>query len=185
MQTLPLPPGMAPMPEYVIVEASTGTHTRRIALLGLNTNDPALYKPRHFGGCVIEDVNKTAACMYERIMSVERVDAIVPLTHQLVGLDRELAELGVGFPVIIGGHDHEVYIEDINGCHVVKAGTEGENILVVDLVWSSSLQTSPIVTVKLNPAKNYPPDPLVSAAVLKHQMLTKELVRSSSAYLSS
>lgn len=111
MQSLPLPPDIGKLPEYVTLEASSGSHKRRVALLGLNTEDPSLYCKGSFGGCTIEPLNKKAASMYSRVMETEKVDTVVPMTHQSVGLDRELASMNVGFPVIIGGHDHEVYQE--------------------------------------------------------------------------
>ncbi|KAF4753728.1 hypothetical protein FOZ63_030680, partial [Perkinsus olseni] len=38
-------------------------------------------------------------------------------------------------PLIIGGHDHDAYVEDVDGVTIAKAGCDVENILVFDLTW--------------------------------------------------
>ena len=52
------------------------------------------------------------------------VDCIIPMTHQLIGRDRMLAEncLAGSYPFILGGHDHEVFLETVNGNTIIKAG---------------------------------------------------------------
>lgn len=49
------------------------------------------------------------------------IDLIIPMTHQLMPLDRKLAEMNM-FPLIVGGHDHEPYYEEVNGCKIIKTG---------------------------------------------------------------
>ncbi len=176
MQSLPLPPDIQSLPEYVILEAKNDIQTRRIALLGFNTNDSSLYLPTRFGSCEIEDINTAAASMFARVNELEIVDAIVPLTHQNIPLDRLLAQKNIGFPVIIGGHDHEPYCEVVNGCHVVKSGMDGENILVIDISWASPTQIQPTVSVVLKKATHYPRDPVVEEAVQRLTHISRELV---------
>ena len=97
-----------PLPEFVIIEISSadGTHKRRVALLGLCCEDRSVLKPGAFGGCAIEPVNSTARRLYEQLMARtgdEKVHAVIPMTHQLMFLDRELAQANPGvFPLILG-----------------------------------------------------------------------------------
>jgi 2',3'-cyclic-nucleotide 2'-phosphodiesterase (5'-nucleotidase family) len=55
-----------------------------------------------------------------QVTELEKPDIIVPMTHQNMPFDRELAEMEVGFPVIIGGHDHELYSETVKGAKIIK-----------------------------------------------------------------
>jgi len=177
MQTLTLPSDIEPLPEYVIIEVKGGGQTRRVALLGLNTEDPTLYRSGAFGGCTIEPVNSKAKALYDQIMMTEKVDMIIPLTHQAMTRDRELASTGL-FPLIIGGHDHESYNEVISGCRVVKSDTEARVIAVTSVTWTSAESESPLVSVELKNASQYPPMPSVANAVTEHKRLLEELERS-------
>lgn len=62
-------------------------HSRRVALLGLLTEDPSLYRPNSFAGATILPVLETALEYYERLYS--SCDLIVPLTHQSIERDRD------------------------------------------------------------------------------------------------
>ena len=78
-------------------------------MLGLNINEQSLYSPGAFGNATIENANDTAAKYFDLIMEKEQsrggIDAVIPLTHQTMSDDRELAELRP-FPLIVGGHEH-------------------------------------------------------------------------------
>lgn len=127
MQSLPLPPDIGRLPEYVVLEASSpsGVHTRRIALTGLLTAEPSLYRKGSFGGSTIEPLNAKAKVIYAEIMSTEEVHAVVAMTHQSIQMDRELAAMDVGYPLIIGGHDHEVYQEVSDMCYLETKLADG------------------------------------------------------------
>ena len=67
----------------------------------------------------------------------EGADMVLPMTHQVMPFDRDMAnECGADFPVIIGGHDHQPYLETVNGCVVTKQGADATIIGVVDLTWA-------------------------------------------------
>jgi len=74
------------------------------------------------------------------------------MTHQLMCLDRKLAQEQIGFPLILGGHDHEPFLESINGCTIVKTGMDGKQIAVIELVWDSVESSGPRVSVQLKNA---------------------------------
>lgn len=65
MQSLPLPPDIGCLPDRVIIEVKSddASSIRKVALLGLNTEDPSIYPPGAFGGCKIEPLNETAVRM--------------------------------------------------------------------------------------------------------------------------
>jgi 2',3'-cyclic-nucleotide 2'-phosphodiesterase (5'-nucleotidase family) len=155
--------------------STLGAHNRTIAMIGLNTDDASVYTPSRFGACVIHDVNTTAAEYYRTLMQSGEYDTVVPMTHQSVSRDIQLAKMKVGFPVIIGGHDHVEYNVNVEGTHIVKTSIDGALIAVTDLIWETPEQEHPHVTVTLKPAKSYPRDPLVEELANSHNMLTKSL----------
>lgn len=176
MPNFPLLPDMEPLPKYKIIEIKSDTQTRKIALIGLITQDPQVYKHDRFGNCIIEPLNPTAARLYGDLKSKEKVDAVIPLTHQLMDEDRELAKMKLGFPLILGGHDHDMFHEVVDGCTILKVGMDAETIGIVDVVWSSSSVTTPTVTVVQKPATAYTPDPNLEKLIKKHKYVLDQLV---------
>jgi 2',3'-cyclic-nucleotide 2'-phosphodiesterase (5'-nucleotidase family) len=98
------------------------------------------------------------------------LDEVIPLTHQDMAEDVEMAEMGL-FPVIIGGHDHEVIneIHGPRGTPVVKAGSDSTSAAVVDLEWPEDPGARPAVAVALKEVSEYPPDE--EFAKLVHRIL--------------
>lgn len=176
MTTLPLPADMSPLPQYKIIEVEAGGHKRRIALLGLNTEDPKCVPPGRFGNCSIDPVNDTAARFYKILVETEKVDTVIPLTHQYMPEDIKLAEMKVGFPVIIGGHDHVPFHQVVDGCHIVKVGMNIEKIGIVDIEWPSTHTLIPHVTVTLKDATSYPRDLQVEQLISKHKYVLEQMV---------
>lgn len=174
---MPLPKDLE-LPEYSIVDVrGSGDHSRRVAFIGLNTDDPALYRKGSFGGATIEPLNEKAIALYKEIFAREvNIDAIVPVTHQSVALDRMLAtNLDVEFPLILGGHDHEPYLETIGKCTVVKTGSNAQKFAICDITWPTPDALSPHVTVTLNETSAYAPKQEITALVDKHHRVLFEL----------
>ncbi len=72
--------------------------------------------------------------------------------------DREMARKKLGFPLLVAAHDHDPYIEEIEGCWVVKVGSDANNAGIIDIVWPSA-QTAgdqPVVTVNMVTCAEYP-----------------------------
>ena len=44
--------------------------------------------------------------------------------HQVMPEDRQFAEARMGFPLIIGAHDHDPYLEQVAGATIVKTGAD-------------------------------------------------------------
>ena len=96
---------------------------------------PARYRPGAFNGCVIDEIIPKAVEFRQLLLEQARgpqlqatlthtrarahayghlrrgmqgVDIVVPMTHQVMPLDRSMAEQRLGFALILGAHDHQV-----------------------------------------------------------------------------
>lgn len=174
MPNLPLS-DLRPLPKYAILEVKSVDQTRRVALLGLISDDPLIYQDGRFENCVIEPVNESVERWTKELKEKERVDVVIPLTHQDMKFDRLLAQKDI-VPVILGGHDHVVYNETVNGCKIIKAGINLENIAIVDIIWNSPTATQPFVNITLKPCTSYAPDASVTQLAAKHKYVLDQLV---------
>jgi 2',3'-cyclic-nucleotide 2'-phosphodiesterase (5'-nucleotidase family) len=119
-----------------VVILSNGKFSKKVALLGLLTDDPGLYRPGAFGGAVIKPIID-ATEIYLKNGLHQDLDLIVPLTHQRIAEDWAFANKFGGeiFPIIIGGHNHEVYDEVHNGSRIIKTGHDAINTAIFDFKW--------------------------------------------------
>lgn len=162
--------------EYCAVNfiSKQGT-SKKIALLGLVTHDPSLYRPGAFGGATIEPVIDATTAALEKI---QEFDLILPMTHQSIKDDRAFCEKFGGdvFPVVFGGHEHEVYDEIVNGSRIVKAGMDAVNAAVVDIKWQDAEScTAPTISVEVVPCANFAADADLLKRVQGHQRIVQEL----------
>lgn len=128
-----------PLPKYDIIDVGS----RKIALAGFCTNNTDIFRP---------GTNLTIQPIFDALKETwsdccDRATMLIPLTHQTIAEDRELAKaieqddrLSGKVPVIIGGHEHEIYLEKIARSLIVKAGADAANLVVVDLWWDDSGQ---------------------------------------------
>jgi 2',3'-cyclic-nucleotide 2'-phosphodiesterase (5'-nucleotidase family) len=91
-----------------VVEITNGTHTKRVGLIGLLTEDPSLYRPDSFKGAKIEPVLTCTEAYLKNVLEPIGLDLIVPITHQRMPEDRGFCNKFGGdvFPLVLGGHDH-------------------------------------------------------------------------------
>ena len=167
-----------PAYEIVTVQSTTDpTCSKRVALLGLLTNDPSLYRPGSFGNATISPVVETTQTLLEELQSLN-VDFILPLTHQSMPEDRTFCQTfgGARFPIVLGGHDHIPMDETIDGARVFKTGMDAHHVGIIDIRWSPGTDT-PEIKVKLVRTADYPADPDVAQRVASHKQLLKELER--------
>jgi 2',3'-cyclic-nucleotide 2'-phosphodiesterase (5'-nucleotidase family) len=184
MERLEMAEGMSPLPTHKVLTVKGGGQTRRIGLLGLNTNDPGLYLPRSWGGQgpgVIDPIIDKAVEFRKKLLEEEGCDVVVPMTHQVMPLDREMAEQKLGFPLIIGGHDHQLYHEEVAGATVIKMGADADTVGIIDLTWPEvgTPSGAPIITVQKHAAEEFTPDPDLVSRVKIHKHVLEELDKAS------
>ncbi|WP_437733935.1 5'-nucleotidase C-terminal domain-containing protein [Sorangium sp. So ce1335] len=177
-------PSFAPaLPTHEILEiASPGGRTVRVGLLGLLVHVPGLYRRGAFGGYAIEPANETAVRWVDRLVREEGCACVIPITHQSREQDLALARMqrAPRFPVILGGHEHEVLLDDVDGTWVVKAGTDAVSAAIVDLVWPAEAPAAgahdlPAVAVRIEHVAGYPEDPAMRARVDRHMQIVRDL----------
>ncbi len=177
-------PSFAPaLPTHEILAVSSpGGRTVRVGLLGLLVHVQGLYRRGAFGGIPIAPANETAVRWARRLVHEEGCACVIPITHQSRGEDLALARMqrDPRFPVILGGHEHEVLLDDVDGCWVVKAGTDAASAAVIDLAWPAEAPPAgvpdlPAVTVRIEDVGGYPEDPAMRARVDRHMQLVRDL----------
>jgi 2',3'-cyclic-nucleotide 2'-phosphodiesterase (5'-nucleotidase family) len=156
-----------PLPESDVVEVCRpGGRRVRVGLVGVVMEDPAVYRAPPFGGAQLEPANAAVLRVAATLVRERGCACVVPLTHQPIDLDRELARqaAGAALAVIVGGHEHVPFLETIAGTHVVKAGTDASKAAILDLVWDPEAPAEgtvdrPRVTVRLEDTADYAEDP--------------------------
>lgn len=133
---------------------------RRVAFAGFCTNNKDIFRA---------GTNLTIQPVFEALQDTwakcaSEAELIIPLTHQTIGDDRAMVaqiekdtQLKGHVPVILGGHEHEIFIEKINQSLIVKAGADAANVVVVDLWWSAAGKRNS--AVHLLPASHFDADP--------------------------
>lgn len=169
------------------------TISKRVALLGLLTDDPSLYRPGAFNGARMDPIVPCTEALLQQLLFEQEppnaVDFVLPLTHQSMAHDRQFAQHFTGrtFPLVCGGHDHEIYNEVVAGCRIVKAGMDALHAAVIDIQWygdtskeeeeDSAATSSPSIEVKLVSTLDYAPCPVMQQRVAGHQRILQELER--------
>lgn len=151
----------------VVEVVGEGGHVVRVGLVGVVMNDPAVYRLAPFGGATLEAPNE-AALQEASALLAEGCACVLAVTHQSLEADRELARAGAQgpsprFPAILGGHEHVVLLENVEGTWIVKAGMDAVHAAVLDLAWDRAGALS--VTARIEPVAGYPEDGELRARV--------------------
>lgn len=157
----------------------------KVAFLGLLTDEPGVFRDNTFKSIPIQDVIDTYTTIYKEIVP-NVADCLIPLTHQSIGRDRELAEamlsLHGGNGVIIGGHEHEPFDElvgdDSNSIRILKSGMDATAASLIDLSFDISTDGQPIaksVEARLETISDLEPSDVVQKLVDKHMAVIKAL----------
>ncbi|RYE89210.1 MAG: hypothetical protein EOO75_12210 [Myxococcales bacterium] len=177
-----VPDFAVPLPTHDVVEVRGPGRSVRVGLLGVVMEDPAIYRRAPFGGCRIEPANAAARREAARLLA-DGCACVLPLTHQPLSLDRELAHAQTDppFPVIIGGHEHNGVCEQIGVTWLIKALAEAAEAIVVDLEWPAEAPALgpdlPTVRVRREPTAGLADDPAVRARVDLHMDLVRQIDR--------
>lgn len=156
--------------EHAILEVKTaGEGTARVGLVGVVMDDATVYRDRPFGGTRLEPPNEAARREATRLVAELGCDFVIAITHQPIALDRELsrAQRDPPFPVILGGHEHLMSIEQVEGTWIVKTGQNASHAAIVDIAWTAD-GAAPQVFVRVDPVANYPEDAELRARVERH-----------------
>ncbi|KAL3913535.1 MAG: hypothetical protein SGILL_006447 [Bacillariaceae sp.] len=172
--------GVTTLPHDVI-QVSNGISTRKVGLLGLLTEDPSVYRPGVFAGSTIQPIIECTQQYMSSVMSGLDLDLIIPLTHQRMNDDREfMKKFSKEFPLVLGGHDHEIYDETVEGCRCIKTGMDGNHTAIHDIVWTDNDDDDdkvPSIKVQIIPTKSCPADPAMARRVQGHERILEELDR--------
>jgi len=90
-------------------------------------------------------------------LQYQNVDYIVMLTHLNIVEDRILAKevKKYGIPVILGGHDHDEFDENINGVKIIKAGVDANKCCITRITFENDSQKPPVVETELVDVEGY------------------------------
>lgn len=154
----------------------------RVGLVGIVMTDPAAYHRAPFGGGALTPANQAARTEAARLVRDEGCACVIPITHQTAAEDRELGreQRDPPFPVILGGHEHVVILEDLEGTWLVKAGSDALHAAVVDLTWpvaapAAGVFDRPTVRVRVEDVAGYAEDAALRARVDAHMSSVHEL----------
>lgn len=148
----------APLPSTPSDVVRVGTS--RVGLVGGVNGDRTLFRRPPFGGATIGAPNDAIGAEAARLRA-EGCTAVVALTHQPLRADRALAASG-SVDLVLGGHEHEGYLETQHGAPLVKAPMNATSVVVADLRLDPE---GVAVSVRLVPTADVPEDPGVRAIV--------------------
>jgi 5'-nucleotidase len=164
----------------------------RVALMGLLSDETAVFRNGHFRGIPIHNVIDTWDDVYQRwVQSPGGVDILVPLTHQTLSRDRELAEHILHRhcqkqTLLLGGHEHEpidVTVtsseDDDSYVRIIKSGCEAQAVSLIDLTLEPRVGDTPgyitDMQVSLVDMLPYENSVVVQGIVQSHQSLLETL----------
>ncbi len=153
----------------------------KLGLIGVVMDNRTAYRRPPFGGTALLAPQEAALAETARLLHDEGCACVIPLTHQSIADDRALALAQAaiapgrsqsGFPLIIGGHEHTVFLEQVAGTWIVKAGSDAVDAVIVELRWPEVAPASgpnlPVVQVRLEAVANHAEDAEVRARVDQH-----------------
>ena len=155
-----------------------GSRRVRVGLVGVVMDDAAVYTASPFGGATLLPANATALHAAAHLVEEEGCACVIPFTHQPMDADRALARAAQSpraprFPLIVGGHEHVVDIEEVAGTWLVKAGSDAVHAVIVDLAWPAGAPAAgqadlPEVRVRLEDVAQHAEDASLRARVDGH-----------------
>ena len=150
--------------DVVCITSPDGSHTRKVGLCAVLSDDPALYshfkEPGAFGGATITDPWEALA-KYKRILEEEEgCDLVLPLQHLYVPDDHKTCR-EFDFPVILSGHDHHRVDEVVEGSRLLKPGMNGVYATVLEISWPNPASEKAKIQARFVKCENWEPDPVL------------------------
>jgi 2',3'-cyclic-nucleotide 2'-phosphodiesterase (5'-nucleotidase family) len=150
---------------------------KKVGVVGVVMEDPGVYRRPPFGGAAVLPANDAAIAEARRLRAEEGCEAVIAITHQTIDDDRALAiAAGPAIDLVIGGHEHEVFLEQAAGTWIVKAGSDAAHAAVIDVELASDGarprvderaggERGVLVDVRLEDTSRYPEDAALRARV--------------------
>jgi 2',3'-cyclic-nucleotide 2'-phosphodiesterase (5'-nucleotidase family) len=168
---------LADLPRYDTIQVGS----RTVVLGGFLTEDKSIYAP----SCTpaVTPISEACVTLWEEVKADlgKTPDVFLPMTHQLTKDDRATAaslakhkELAKRTPVLLAGHDHEVFIEEVGKSLIVKVGADADNIGIVDIWWTAEGEMKRSCT--LVPAEDFPMEIGGAAWVEKQRAFVKSMM---------
>jgi hypothetical protein len=173
--------------EYSII--TTPDDKVKVALLGLLSDEPDVFYGGTFKGAPIDDVLETYTKMYNSLIPSGTADFILPLTHQSLKRDVQLAQhmlhtTNISQGLIIGGHDHvimdEIVFDEMNtnkSVRILKSGMDCAHANLIDVIFDTS-STPPVLTSiesTMVDLSEYPDSQVVSKIANAHLSLLDKM----------
>jgi 2',3'-cyclic-nucleotide 2'-phosphodiesterase (5'-nucleotidase family) len=156
--------------EYEVVEVCSpnGTNERKVGLVAVLSDDPALYahfkSPGAFGGAKIDNPWKTLERLKKKLEGPEHnCDIIIPLQHTYVPDDHKTCR-EFDFPVILSGHDHHRVDEVVEGTRLLKPGMDAVYATVLELIWpdADAVGRKPKIAACFVKTSDWEPEPVLA-----------------------
>ncbi|MER2559985.1 MAG: 5'-nucleotidase C-terminal domain-containing protein [Myxococcaceae bacterium] len=155
-----------PLPSFDVVEVGG----KRVGLVGVVMDDANVYRRKPFGGVELERPNDAVTREAARLRTKERCDTVIALTHQWIADDRALAKTGV-VPLILGGHEHDPFLERFERCVLTKSGIDATHAAVVTVTMGDSVH----VEVRHESVAAFAEDPALKQLVNEANALVERL----------
>eukprot|EP00980_Cylindrotheca_fusiformis_P014769 scaffold4026_cov117-Cylindrotheca_fusiformis.AAC.4 len=156
--------------EFDVVEVCSpdGTNKRKVGLVAVLSDDPALYAqfkpPGAFGGATIDDPWKTLERLKVKLEGPEyNCDTIIPLQHTYVPDDHKTCRQ-FDFPVVLSGHDHHRVDEVVEGTRLLKPGMDSVYATVLELTWptADAVGSEPKIFASFVKTSDWEPEPVLA-----------------------
>ncbi|KAI2493471.1 hypothetical protein MHU86_21089 [Fragilaria crotonensis] len=151
--------------EIIEVPSPDGSHCRRVGLIAVLSDDPALYRqfdaPGAFGGATIRNPWEVLKEYKEMLEGAPyNCDLVIPLEHVYVPEDHITCS-DFDFPIVLSGHDHHRVDETVDGTRLIKPGCDAEYAAVVEVCWDGQESSKPTVTSRFVKATDWEPCPIL------------------------
>jgi len=103
-------------------------------------------------------------------------DLVIALTHMRQVNDTILAEKAIGIDIILGGHDHDFFLNTINGITVLKSGSDFQDFSVVTATFPRDGKPNFDVQ-RISVTSDYAEDPAVKTEVEKYTSMQPNVSR--------